>query len=270
MKYIKAVLYTVLMSILFLTGIVLTEGVVSAQQLDNYVKDLLEEKNYHGLLSGDYQSKTPIISKTASNEDLTLEIHGYETMNVIDDEENYYVEFFIEVTRGNIDSFAEVEFELSEGEYLIKFLKFLNKEFYLVMSEADETRLKTSELFSTPTTVLENLIITYEKEAEDVVFTIPLDIEATDLSFQAVITNYLNANDQTYPNEDTEFIVMLTPVELNTKTAVLITIIVEAILIIALTVYIYVFRPKRKLGKIKPSKHLAKDLERIEQSKENK
>jgi hypothetical protein len=263
MKYIKAILYTVLMSILFLTGIIVVEGIVSAQQIDEIVQEALEADDYQIMLSGQYQSSEPMIVETASLDDLTVTIRGYETMSVLNDVEVYYLEFIIYATTGEIDPFADVTLELTNGEYAIKFLKLLNRELYLMVSESNDTRLLVSEIFTASDTTLDKLIITYEVLGEEKVLTIPLGISNSDLTFLSSVNAYKTLNNNTYPLEDTDTILLQVPIMLNTVNAVIITVIVEVIVIVALTVYIYVIKPRRRLGKINPSKHLQKDIEKI-------
>ncbi len=263
MKYIKAILYTALMSILFLTGIIVVEGIVSAQQIDEIVQEALDADDYQIMLSGQYQKSEPIIVETALLDGLTVTIRGYETMSVLDDVEVYYLEFIVYATMGEIDPFADVSFELTNGEYAIKFLKLLNRELYLVVSESNDTRLMVSEIFTSPDTTLDELKLTYEVSGEETVLTIPLGLSNSDLTLSSEIETYKALNNNTYPIEDTDTIRLQVPIMLNTVRAVIITVIVELVLIIALTVYIYVIKPRRKLGKINPTKHLQKDIEKI-------
>ncbi|MFA7417280.1 MAG: hypothetical protein WCZ19_01935 [Acholeplasma sp.] len=266
MRYIKAILYTVLMSILFLTGIVVVEGIVGAGQIDDLVETALSEDNYHFMLSGKYQSTEPIIETTSSNDDITISILGFETMSIIDDQAVYYLEFIVEATSGQLDTFSDVSFELTDAEFPIKFLKFLNRELYLVVSDANDTRLDINTMFPNQSTTLDKLVIKYEKESEEVILETPLNITWSDLVLESNMQAYLDANNQVYPLDNTQDIQLSVPVTLNTGQAVIITIVVEAILIIALTVYIYVIRPKRRLGKIKPSTHLQKDIEKLKET----
>ena len=251
------------MSILFLTGIIVVEGIVSAQQIDEIVQEALLADDYQIMLSGQYQKSEPIVDETALLDDLTVTIRGYETMSVLNDVEVYYLEFIVFASTGEIDPFADVSFKLTNGTYAIKFLKLLNRELYLVVSESNDTRLMVNEIFSATDTTLDELIITYEVLGEETVLTIPLGVSSSDLTLSSDIDAYKALNSNAYPQADTDTIRLQVPIMLNTVSAVIITVIVELILIIALTVYIYVIKPRRKLGKINPSKHLQKDIDKI-------
>lgn len=256
------------MSILFLTGIVVVEGIVGAQQIDDLVEEALDNDNYHFMLSGQYQSNNPIILETSSNEDLTILIHGFETMNVVDDVAVYYIEFIVEATTGELDTFSDVSFDFTSGAFPIKFVKFLNRQLYLVVSEENNTKLDINTFFLDDETMLKGLTIKYQKADEEVVFTTPLSLQKSDLVLKAHIDTHLNNHDQAYPETNTQDIKLLLPLTLDTDGAVVITVLVEAILIGILTIYIYIFRPRQKLGKIKPSEHLKKDIQRITNNKE--
>lgn len=236
---------------------------MSAQQIDEIVQEALDADDYQVMLSGQYQSSAPIIVETASLDDLTITIRGYETMSVLNDVEVYYLEFIVYATAGEVDPFADVALELTNGEYAIKFLKLLNRELYLIVSESNDTRLLVSEIFTATDTTLDELIITYEVLGEEKILTIPLGISSSDLTLSSSIDAYKVLNNNAYPLEDTDTIRIQVPIMLNTVSAVIITIIVELVLIVALTVYIYVIKPRRKLGKINPSKHLQQDIEKI-------
>lgn len=293
MKYFKAIGFTMLMVLLFFGTVVFVQGVDAAQKLAKVINNAIEEENYHLMLRGNYQSSDPIIDLIYEDETITMLIKGYETITI--NEENKVInnfELLIVVTEGRlfnntdvkIISSLEEDLELGEESSIpdVWLLKYLNLEVYtLVASYEGDKLLQIDKVFSEDDIIFESLLLSYvdidtKTEEELYNYLIPFNLRKSDLTFNETLTTYYNANNFTYPTSDTATIRIPQDVHISTTNSIVIAGSVSIVLILLFTYYVYSVRPKRRLGKAKPTTHLQKDLDKVierqikEKKEENK
>ncbi|MFA7588839.1 MAG: hypothetical protein WCY22_00610 [Acholeplasmataceae bacterium] len=274
MKYFKAILFTLLMSLIFFGAIIFSEGVYAARKMAEIITAATNEENYHILLRANFQSKEPIIDETVTNSDFTLKILGYETAAVVDGELKSFLEFIIITTEGEMGYVTDMEATLktSDEEISIWFLKYFNLEVYSVMTDpATYNVLEISDIFKEDTTILEMLVLKYtpENATEKAEMIMDIQKQKSDFVFESTLLDYYMDNDNRYPTIETEEIKLYQAVRINTFSTLMISGGITLVLIALFTYYIYSVRPRRKLGKAKPSINLRKDIAKLNQSDNN-
>lgn len=274
MKYFKAILFTLLMSLIFFGVIIFSEGVYAARKMAEIITAATNEENYHILLRANFQSKEPIIDETVTNSDFTLKILGYETAAVVDGELKSFLEFIIITTEGEMGYVTDMEATLktSDEEISIWFLKYFNLEVYSVMTDpATYNVLEISDIFKEDTTILEMLVLKYtpENATEKAEMIMDIQKQKSDFVFESTLLDYYMDNDNRYPTIETEEIKLYQAVRINTFSTLMISGGITLVLIALFTYYIYSVRPRRKLGKAKPSINLRKDIAKLNQSDNN-
>ncbi|MDR4968779.1 MAG: hypothetical protein RG740_04110, partial [Acholeplasmataceae bacterium] len=220
MKYFKAILFTLLMALIFFGVIIFVEGVFAARKMADVINTALEEDNYHVLLRANFQSKEPMINEVITTDEFTLNIRGFETAAVVNSELKHYFEFTIVTIDGEIgltDMAATLKTDTEEIP--IWFLKYFNLEVYTVVTDSSSYKVfEVSDIFKDGATVLESLILSYTPENATSETEIIIDVQKqeADFVFANIIIDYYNNHDNNYPTLETDEIKLHQHVEINT------------------------------------------------------